>query len=55
MSWPRRVFVESTALFQLGPRLENVDFARLLEMRDKLGIELCTTEVTRRTQKSSGI
>lgn len=45
MSWPRRVFLESTALFQLGPRLENVDLARLLEMRDKLGIELCTTEV----------
>jgi PIN domain len=45
MRWPRKVFVESTALFQLGPRLENVDFARLLEMRDKLGIELYTTEV----------
>jgi hypothetical protein len=45
MSWPRRVFLESTVLFQLGPRLENVDLARLLEMRDKLGIELCTTEV----------
>jgi hypothetical protein len=45
MSWPRKVFLESTALFQLGPRLENVDFARLLEMRNNLGIELCTTEV----------
>src|SRR6266852_4998364 len=45
MSWPLKVFVESTALFQLGPRLENVDFARLLEMRDKLSIELYTTEV----------
>src|SRR5216684_6685764 len=45
MSWPRKVFLESTALFQLGPRLENVDFARLLEMRDNLSIELYTTEV----------
>jgi hypothetical protein len=45
VSWPRKVFIESTALFQLGPRLENVDFARLLKLREILGFEICVSDV----------
>ena len=45
MTWPGKIFIESTALFQLGPRLENVDFARLLELRNLLEFELFVTEL----------
>ena len=44
--WPRKVFPESTVLFRLGPRLENVEFAELLERRDQLGFELMVSEVS---------
>jgi hypothetical protein len=46
MTWPSKVFLESTALFRLGPRLENVEFAELLQFRDKLGFELSVAEVS---------
>lgn len=45
MTLPSKVFIESTALFTLGPRVENVDLARLNEMRDWLGFEIIITEV----------
>ena len=52
MNWPRKVFLESNALFRLGPRLENVDFAKLLERRDDLGFELVSwREFLRRREK----
>jgi len=44
--WPRKVFLESTVLFRLGPRLENLEFAELLERRDSLGFELMVAEVS---------
>ena len=44
MTWPRKVFLESTALFRLGPELENVEFARLLQLRDHLQFELKVAE-----------
>jgi hypothetical protein len=47
MTWPRKIFLESTALFQLGPRLENVDFAKLLSYRDVTKADLFVTEVNR--------
>lgn len=46
MTWPRKVFLESTVLFRLGPRLENVEFAELLQLRDNLGFELSVAEVS---------
>jgi len=55
MNWPRKVFLESNALFRLGPRLENVDFAKLLERRDDLGFELVSwREFMRRREKEVG-
>jgi hypothetical protein len=45
MTWPRKIFIESTALFQLGPRVENVDLARLIELRDFVSARLYVTEV----------
>jgi hypothetical protein len=42
----RKVFIESTSLFQLGPRLDRVDFAKLLDWRPAAGFELCVTEVS---------
>ena len=44
--WPRKVFLESTVLFRLGPQLENVDFAELLQIRDLLKFELIVAEVS---------
>ena len=47
MTWPRKVFLESNALFRLGPHLENnVEFARLLQLRDALQFELVVAEVS---------
>ena len=46
MAWPRKIFIESTALFQLGPRLETVDLAKLLEISADLQIGLYASEVT---------
>jgi hypothetical protein len=45
MTWPRKIFIESTALFQLGPRLENVDFANLLNLREMVQFELFISDV----------
>jgi hypothetical protein len=46
MTWPRKIFLESTALFQLGPRLENVELANLQEVRNILKFELFVSEVS---------
>ncbi len=46
MSWPRKVFIESTALFQLGSRLQKPEFAKLLERRDYLKYSLLVSEVS---------
>ncbi len=46
MSVPRKIFLESTALFQLGPRLENADLARLLEIRASTPFEILIAEVS---------
>jgi len=46
VSLPRRIFLESTALFQLGPRLENADLARLLEIRASTPFEILIAEVS---------
>jgi hypothetical protein len=42
----RRVFLESTALFQLGPRLENANLSRLLEVRESAPFEIMIAEVS---------
>lgn len=34
---PERVYLDSNVLFRLGPRLENVDFEKLLELKDVAG------------------
>src|SRR5437763_9885333 len=44
--WPRKVFLESTALFRLGSRLENVEFAELQRFRKDLEVELIVAEVS---------
>jgi len=44
--WPRKVFLESTALFRLGPRLENVDFAELQRFQELIDFELIVAEVS---------
>ena len=46
VEWPRKVFLESTALFRLGSRLENVDFAELQRFRESLEFELIVAEVS---------
>lgn len=46
MSWPRKIFLESTALFPLGPRFENVDLAGLIKLRDILHFELIVADVS---------
>jgi len=43
---PRSVFLESTALFEVGSRLQTPEFAKLLELRDILKFELLVSEVT---------
>jgi hypothetical protein len=46
MAVPRKIFLETTALVQLGPRLENADLARLLEIRASSPFELLIAEVS---------
>lgn len=46
MSWPRKVFLESTALFQLGSKLEKPEFAKLTERREQLRFEVFVSEVS---------
>lgn len=43
---PKRIYIESTALFQLGPRFENVDFEKLLELRASAGFQVLVSEVS---------
>ncbi|HEV2297875.1 MAG TPA: PIN domain-containing protein [Candidatus Acidoferrales bacterium] len=42
----KKVFIESSVFWQLGPRLENVDFANLLEIQKSAGFELFVSVVT---------
>ena len=46
MTFPLKLFLESTALYSLGPRIENVDFAQLLEFRDVFKFELNVAAVS---------
>jgi PIN domain len=46
MNWPRKVFLESTALFQLGSKLQKPEFANLLERREYLKFDLLVSEVS---------
>jgi hypothetical protein len=46
MAVPRTIFLETTALVQLGPRLENADLARLLEIRASSPFEILIAEVS---------
>jgi hypothetical protein len=46
MNWPRKVFLESTALFQLGSKLETPEFAKLLERQEHLKFDLLVSEVS---------
>jgi hypothetical protein len=46
MAVPRKIFLETTALVQLGPRLENADLARLLEIRASSPFEILVAEVS---------
>ena len=46
MSSPTKIFLESTALFQLGPRLDNADLAQLLAMRDSTPFDVLIAEVS---------
>lgn len=45
MKWPHKVFFDSTALYQLGSRLETVDLVKLLDMKD-LEIEFLVPEAS---------
>lgn len=45
-NWPRKVFLESTALFQLGSKLEKPEFAKLTELRRHLKFDLFASEVS---------
>jgi hypothetical protein len=46
MTWPQKVFLESTALFQLGSKLEKPEFAKLRELREYLKFDLLVSEVS---------
>lgn len=46
VNWPRKVFLESTALFQLGSKLQKPEFARLLELKGILNFDLFVSEVS---------
>jgi hypothetical protein len=46
MNWPRKVFLESTALFQLGSRLQTLEFAKLLDRQEHLKFDLLVSEVS---------
>lgn len=43
---PKKVFLETNALFSLGPKFENVDFVRLAQIRDLLRFELLVAETS---------
>lgn len=43
---PKRIYIESTALVQLGQKLENVDFERLLQLKDSAGFRIYISEVS---------
>lgn len=43
--WPRVIFVDSNALYPLGPQFEHADFAELLDLRKYLGFDLLIPEV----------
>jgi len=43
---PQRIYIESTALIQLGQKFENVDFEKLLALRDSAGLRICVSEVS---------
>lgn len=45
-NWPRKVFLESTALFQLGSKLQKPELAKLVERREYLKFELLVSEVS---------
>jgi hypothetical protein len=45
-NWPRKVFLESTALFQLGNKLQKPEFAKLTERREYLKFDLLVSEVS---------
>jgi hypothetical protein len=44
--YPRKIFVESSLLFQLGPRLEHVEFANLLEVGRSVNCQTFVSEVS---------
>jgi hypothetical protein len=46
MATPKRIYMESTALIQLGQKLENVDFEKLLELRDSARFRIYVSEVS---------
>ena len=46
ISTPKRIYIESTALIQLGQKLENVDFEKLLQLRDSAGFRIYVSEVS---------
>jgi hypothetical protein len=45
-STPRRIYIESTALIQLGQKFENVDFEKLAALRDSVGLRIFVSEVS---------
>ena len=44
--YPKKVFLESSVLWQLGPTLENVEFAHLLEIKKSIRFETFVSEVS---------
>jgi hypothetical protein len=46
ITWPRKIFFESTALFQLGSNLQKPEFAKLLERRDYLKFSILVSDVS---------
>src|SRR5487761_23431 len=45
-NWPRVIFVDTNALYSLGPQFEQVDFANLLELRKYLDFEISVPRVS---------
>lgn len=43
---PRKIFLESTALFQLGPRLDNLYLSQLLATRESIPFDILIAEVS---------
>jgi len=46
MNWPRKVFLESAALFQLGSKLQTPEFAKFVERQEYLNFDLLVSEVS---------